>query len=275
LAELVLIDVTLWPSRVGSIRVALPASFIELGIEYLVLSADERPVDIWICDWGPAARCYFRYAPSYDARGTFSQKEVARARQHLNKHIGFKPRDIPLVLEGGNLVHNGGVAIVTEKIFADNRHLSSCEIERVLLSLGFEKIVFIPTEPDDTVGHGDGIVHFLRPDLLLVNDYNGAEFRDYHRRLYRVLEGAKIGAEILPFPWFCTGEKRDGIWSAVGCYINFVQTSRGIIFPTFSHPFDERVAALLDQLTPLPKRSVESTALARLGGVLHCATLTF
>ena len=79
----------------------------------------------------------------------------------------------------------------------------------------------------------------------------------------------------MPFPWFCKEEKIDGIWSGEGCYINFVLTSRGIIFPTFRHPMDECVATLLDELTPLPKRSLESTALAKLGGVLNCVTLTF
>lgn len=237
--------------------------------------ADSKsPPDVWIRDWGPVACHYFRYYPSY-ARDLYKRDAVACARQHLNRHLGFTPREIPLVLEGGNLVHNGRIAIVTEKIFADNKHLSQDEIERFLLPLGFERVIFVPVEPADEVGHTDGIVKFLAPDLLLVNDYRGSDFRNYRRRLYRALGRAKIGADIVPFPWFSTNEKLDGIWSAVGCYINFVATAHGIIFPTFSHPFDERVASFLDELTPLPKRSVESTALARLGGVLHCATLTF
>lgn len=182
---------------------------------------------------------------------------------------------MPLVLEGGNLVQNGLVAVVTEKVFADNRHLSRGEVERLILAVGFERVVFIPVEPEDDVGHADGMVKFLGPDLLLVNDYRGASFTGYRKDLYNRLHSAKISAEIVPFPWFATDEKSDGIWSAVGCYINFVLTARGVIYPTFSHPFDERVAALLDDLTLLPKRSVESTALARLGGVLNCATLTF
>jgi agmatine/peptidylarginine deiminase len=111
--------------------------------------------------------------------------------------------------------------------------------------------------------------------LLLVNDYRGRHFSSYRRQLYATLKRAKIGAGIVPFPWFYTEEKIDSIWSAVGCYINFVLTARGIIFPTFSHTMDDEVASLLEELSPLPKRNVESTALAKEGGVLHCATLTF
>jgi agmatine/peptidylarginine deiminase len=264
-----------WPKTASGVRDASVAALELSGCLVFNIPHARHFRDIWIRDWGPVAQTYFRYEPSY-APGSYSQRSVASARRHLNQHLGFTPREIPLILEGGNLVHSQRIAIVTEeKIFADNRHLTPREIERVILSLGFEKVIFIPIEPDDTVGHADGIVQFLGPDVLLVNDYVQPEFRAYRRRLYRRLEAANMGVEIVPFPWFCTNERHDGIWSAVGCYINLISTPRGIIYPTFSHPFDDRVAELLDGLTPLPKRSVEATALARLGGALHCATLTF
>ena len=38
---------------------------------------------------------------------------------------------------------------------------------------------------------------------------------------------------------------------------------------------DDKAASLLRHLSPLPQRSVESAALARKGGVLNCASLTF
>lgn len=241
----------------------------KLGVEVVVLTEMEDPVDVWVRDWGPIAGSYFIYDPCY-ARRMHTREAVARARQHLNRHLDFRPREIPLVLEGGNLVHNGRIALVTEKVFADNPQLSRGEIERLILTTGLDHVVFLPVEPQDEVGHADGIVKFLRPDLLLVNEYNQNGFRHYRRSLYHVLRDAKLDAELIPFPWFCTGEKHAGIWSAVGCYINFIFTPRGIIFPTFSNPADGKVARLLDDLTPLPKRAVESTALARLGGVLNC-----
>jgi hypothetical protein len=53
--------------------------------------------------------------------------------------------------------------------------------------------------------------------------------------------------------------------------------SRVIFVPLFFHQYAvlrRAGSSLIDELTPLPKRSVESTALAQLGGVLHCATLS-
>ncbi len=155
-----------------------------MGLTFKLLGTSDRPIDIWIRDWGPVAGNYFRYDPSY-ARGQYKPGATARARRHLNRHLGFSPRAVPLVLEGGNLVHNRRVAVVTEKILEDNKHLSCGEIERLILAVGFEQVVFIPVEPADSVGHADGIVKFLSPEVLLVNDYVGSEFRDYRRRLHR------------------------------------------------------------------------------------------
>lgn len=259
---------TIWSSE------PLIQALRSLSVSYVSVRKIDNPIDIWIRDWGPVGDCYFRYDPSY-ARGVYKSEAVARARTNLNSYLDFTPRELPLVLEGGNLIHNGKVALLTEKVLSDNLYFSRHEIETAIISLGFERVIFIPTEPEDKIGHADGIVKFLRPSLLLVNDYKGAAFRVYKQRLYATLKRAKLDVELIPFPWFCTNEKINGIWSAVGCYINFVVTSRGIIFPTFSHRMDERAAALLDDLTRLPKRCVESTALAKLGGVLNCATLTF
>ena len=54
----------------------------------------------------------------------------------------------------------------TDEVFRDNAHLSRLEIERAIVRLGFEKIVFIPTEPGDEIGHADGMCHFVNKHTL-------------------------------------------------------------------------------------------------------------
>lgn len=51
--------------------------------------------------------------------------------------------------DGGNIVHNGSVAIVAAKVFRENPDFSQIEIERAVVSLGFERVVFIPVEPGE------------------------------------------------------------------------------------------------------------------------------
>ncbi len=179
------------------------------------------------------------------------------------------------MLDGGNLVHNGRVAIVTEKVLKDNHHLSRGEVERMICMLGFARVVFIPVEPGDDVGHSDGVCRFIFEGVLLVNDYRSdPEARDYGTRLRKVFKAAKLDAELVPFPWFCTEGRLDGVSSAVGCYMNFLQVAQGVVLPLFDHPYDEKAYRVLKRFVQRPVVQVRATALAEFGGVFNCASLT-
>jgi agmatine/peptidylarginine deiminase len=240
-----------------------------LGIPYHILDRKDAPLDIWIRDWGFVDRWCFRFAPSY-ARHLYSPADIHRARASLARLIGIRPQRVPLVLDGGNLVHNGEVAIVTEKVFADNPHLSREEIERIFRRLGFKKTVFVPVEPGDVIGHADGMVRFVSRKLLLFNDYTDSYFSAHRRKLIRALCNARLEAELVPFPWYCSDDQFDGVPSADGCYINFIQTKQGIIYPTFHHRLDDRAGEILAAKVNLRLLRLEALAVARLGGVLNC-----
>ncbi len=277
-SHVTVVDPAIWPvyrNRHHDLRPVydrLLNAFRNLGVSYTVLTKEDSPLDIWVRDWGPIEGCYFDFCPSY-APGWYSARSIAKARRKLDRRRSFTPRRIPLAMDGGNVVHNGKVAIVTEKIWQDNRHFSKREIERAIINIGFEQVVVIPVEPGDKVGHADGIVRFLQSDILLVNKYNDPAFRRYSTELLRRLRSSLPCVRIAPFPWFSEVYQQNGIWSAVGCYINFNLTKGGISYPIFDHKLDDSVAAALSELTRLPTRPVSATALARLGGGLNCITL--
>lgn len=243
--------------------------------EVELLNRRAAPLDIWIRDWGCVEGVFFRYAPDY-AKGLYSRAAVKRAIFALSTriHVPFHLRLNRLVLDGGNFVHNGTVAIVTQKVFLDNPHLSQCEIERAICSVGFERVVFIPNEPGDEIGHADGMCRFLNQRTLLVNDYASASMSAFARQLGSVLRAAKLGAEFVPFPWFYQSGRSDGVPSAVGCYINFLQLAQGVILPAFAHRQDERAHDLLTSLACRPVVGINATSLAKLGGVFNCISLT-
>ncbi len=99
------------------------------GVLVVVLAAEHDPLDIWIRDWGPVGNVHFAYRPAYSA-SLHSPKAVRTARHKLSTVLRRQNRDVPLVLEGGNVVHNGTVAVVTDKVFRDNPHLSRGELSR-------------------------------------------------------------------------------------------------------------------------------------------------
>ncbi len=186
------------------------------------------------------------------------------------KRFGCSLRLVPLVLDGGNLVHNGKVAILTEKVICDNPQFTRPEIEKAIASLRFEQVIFIPVEPEDEVGHADGIVRFLAEDVLLVNDYRHPRFRAYQKLLQGRLSEFNHPSRIVPFPWLCSDERIDGVWSAVGVYLNFIHVTQGILLPAFGGPEDKEAAALLKSVSTTPVVPISCRALARLGGVLNC-----
>lgn len=245
-------------------------------VEVDVLNRRAAPLDIWIRDWGCVEGVFFRYAPDY-AKGLYSRTAVTRAICGLHSRLPgpFRFRAVPLVLDGGNLVHNGIVAIVTQKVFRDNPHFSRCEIERAIGSLGFERVVFIPNEPGDEIGHADGMCRFVNQRTLLVNDYASASMATFGRKLSCALRAAKLDAELIPFPWFCRSGRSDGVPSAVGCYMNFIQLAQGIVLPSFAHRLDERAHKLLTSLVDRPVVPIDATPLAKLGGVFNCISLSF
>ena len=243
-----------------------------VGVE--ILRHRDAPLDIWIRDWGFVEGAFFRYAPDY-ARGFYSRSAIIRARQALVRRLGVQCREIPVTLDGGNVIHNGTVAILTNRVLSANAHLSRGEIERALVSLGFERVVFIPVEPGDEIGHADGMCRFVTERVLLVNDYDTAAMSSFGRRLRRVLKSARLNAELVALPWFSCNGRVDGVPSAEGCYMNLLRLAQGVIVPKFANRKDDKAREVLAALTGGPVEAVAATPLARLGGVFNCISLTF
>ena len=114
------------------------------------------------------------------------------------------------------------------------------------------------------------MVRFVDEKTVLANDYRRFD-PAFGKRLAASLQ--KHGFDIVPFPYCPTGKIIEGIDSAVGAYVNFLQAD-GIIFcPTFGQHEDDQALGILsrcfpgDQIIPVP-----SNDLAAEGGVLNCAT---
>jgi len=278
--NIVLVDPAIWPrytGRAGDLRPVyrgLREALRKLKVPVTLLGRRDAPLDIWIRDWGSVEGVFFRYAPKY-AQGAYSPAAIRQARMGLVRRLRAQCRTVPLVLDGGNVVHNGRVALVTKNVLRENSHFTPLEVERAIAAVDFERVVFIPNEPGDEIGHSDGMCRFVSERVLLVNDYDGAGMGSFGRRLRRVLRAAKLEAEIVALPWFFRGARKDGVPSTVGCYMNFIQLAQGIILPAFAHRNDEQAHAVIAGLRVGPVRSVLATPLAEFGGVFNCVSLTY
>ncbi|MBN8569621.1 MAG: agmatine deiminase family protein [Ignavibacteria bacterium] len=255
---------------------------------------------IWVRDWGPfqvtqkdlsiiyykAKYCYEYYPENekiYGEKDNNAGYELCDLLSSLNPNTLIE--DLDLYLDGGNLTHNeDGTAIITEKLLIDNssKH-SPNQIENVLKSkFGFNKIIFIPVEPCDVLGHTDGIVRFISKDKLLLAQYPeqyiiGNEYLNQVKDILKRELPSKIQIIRLQIEQ-PKDHSSSGVYSAWGNYINFLQVNNKVFFPWYeANNFGEVSFKTLQ--TELPKCDIvkipDVDSLSTNGGVLNCITQTY
>lgn len=243
--------------------------------------------DIWIRDWAPIpvkinninTSIRTNYSPSYCL---YPQLLENQASKILQIKYSSNLDNIKLNWEIGNLVTNGNILIVTNKILEENPSLTKQQIID-LLKQTFEitKVIFIPVEPLDKIGHSDGIVRFITPNHLVLPSYPNTyiEERKYIdeviSNLIDGLEEEKDSYSITMLPSTLSEYKnKEDIYSAVGCYVNYFRIANNIYIPQYNLKQDKEVLSILSDtfphlnLIPIPN----CNRLADLGGVLNCMT---
>jgi agmatine deiminase len=230
-----------------------------------------RTKDIWCRDFmpiqlAPDSFVQFRFDPDY-------LEDAPHLRTgHGARLLGLTNCVISdLVVDGGNIVRWQDAAIMTDKVFDENPAHPEPELRRMLQeTLKIERLIVVPTEPEDQMGHADGMVRFVDGKRVLVNDYRHV-IPGFNAQLAEKLDGF----EIIPFPYHPTDQPglEPHIPPATGAYINFLQTHDTIFVPQFGLAGDRDAATILGDLFPqcgvIP---VPCHDLALRGGVLNCVT---
>lgn len=263
----------LLPERVPRLWADLVRALRDRGHAANLLSGTR---DVWVRDFLPVQTApdrfvQFRYAPDY-LRG-FGDVRTDPARV-TGLPAGVVPVSCPLVLDGGSVVGCPGRAVVTDKVYAENPGLERRQVrERLRAALGAGELIVVPKEPYDVFGHADGLVRFLAPDRVLVNDHSGTD-PAYAARLERALLRHGLRVERLPYrPEFARGD--DGVPSAVGNALNFLWLGDLVLLPAYALDTGRAAARLLGELLPGTEVvPLDCTDLARYGGVLNCCSWT-
>lgn len=259
-----------YPGIAKRVCKALDAAGVRVGIMSCTY-------DIWVRDFLPVQVGHrrfvqFRYDPPY-LKGDelfITPPGAARFLPQV-RHCTISP----IRLDGGNVVRWRDAAIMTDRLYAWNRDQRPSALRRAVQELlAVDRLIVIPSEPHDGLGHAedfghaDGIVRFLDANTVLINDYSRAH-PTYHRSLTACLRRHKLG--YVPIPYQPSNEKKSGVWSATGCYLNFLQVRGVVIAPVYGIPTDApAIRALRKAFHPTPVVTVESSLLAQEGGVLNC-----
>ena len=239
-------------------------------------------IGLWVRDYGPTFVRINGRVCILDAEYFFPNRpDDDRFPTDFAHLLGVEVRDVPLLVEGGNLLSNGaGLGLCSTTLLHRNTQRYEPKQTSELLSAhyGFQALVGVRPLIGASTPHVDMFATFTSPDTVVLGKYDPAEDADNARQLDELealLRQIRWGANTpplnvvrIPMP-----THRDKIWRT---YTNVIFANELIIVPTYSgvDPGLEREA--LDVYRRLlPDRdiiTIEATSLAKTGGALRCVS---
>lgn len=234
-----------------------------LNIKYKLLNNTK---DIWLRDYMPIRTnsgkyISFRYEPSYLANNS-------QLRTNFKTDIApsFKVDNLvytDINLDGGNVVFSPSKekVIISDRVFSENHGISEAELTAKLEKLLEASLIIIPSLKSDMTGHADGMVRFVGENIVVTN----APLSPYgfETKVKKSLQN--YGFNVIDFPYFYS--KGD---SAVGCYLNYLETEKSIFLPVFGVDTDNEAINKAKSIFDKTIIPININEIAEDGGLLNC-----
>lgn len=243
---------------------------------------DGKTSSVWARDWSPflgydpkGKRCQF-----YVDRSHMRHRDDIIAREIFEKRFGGTAFDVPICMEGGNLLTNGcGLIITSSTVTVTNKtRYSGQQIAQIFeTSIGFSQWATLLPLHGERTGHVDLFATFLSPDLLVIGAVNEKEDPINHRSLNEAAQTlrnldtpfGKLRVERIPMP-----SSRDCNFRS---YNNVIFANGLLMVPVYprSDPkLDRRVLDMYREYLPgWDVIGIDLQALALRGGGLHCLSV--
>lgn len=233
------------------------------GISHKLL---DNTKDIWLRDYMPVKTksgkyVSFRYKPSYlenyDELRTDFRNEVAPNLALEN--LVFSD----INLDGGNVVFSPSKekVIISDRVYSENPSWHKAELTAKLAKLLEANVIIIPSLKSDMTGHADGMVRFVNENTVVANAPLSPF--GFETKVKKALQNH--GIEVLDFPYFDSNGD-----SAIGCYLNFLETGQTIYLPVFSVDTDNKAVQTAKHIFHKAIIPVNINEIAADGGLLNC-----
>ena len=221
--------------------------------------------DIWARDYMPIKTksgkyVSFRYEPSYLADNPQLRTDF---KTDIAPHFTLPVKYSNINLDGGNVVFSPSKAkaVITDRVFSENPEYDKNTLLSGLENLLEVEIIIIPSLKSDMTGHADGMVRFANENTVIGN---ASPYKNgYEQKVKRALK--KHGISVMDFPYFDSDGK-----SAVGSYLNFLETDKHIFLPIFGSVLDETAVKRAMEIFNKKIVPVNINNIAKDGGVLNC-----
>lgn len=233
------------------------------NIKYKLLNNTK---DIWLRDYMPVKTksgkyVSFRYEPSYLAGDP-------QLRTNFKTDItpSFKVDNLvytDINLDGGNVVFSPSKekVIISDRVYSENPSWHKAELTAKLAKLLEANVIIIPSLKSDMTGHADGMVRFVNENTVVANaPLSPFGFETKVKKAFQ-----NHGIEVLDFPYFDSNGD-----SAIGCYLNFLETGQAIFLPVFGADTDNKAVQTAKHIFHKAIIPVNINEIAAYGGLLNC-----
>lgn len=234
-----------------------------LNIKYKLLNNTK---DIWLRDFMPVKTksekyISFRYKPSYLANNP-------QLRTNFKTDIApsFKVDNLvytDINLDGGNVVFSPSKekVIISDRVYSENPSWHKADLTAKLAKLLEANVIIIPSLKSDMTGHADGMVRFVNENTVVANAPLSPF--GFETKVKKALQNHEI--EVLDFPYFDSNGD-----SAIGCYLNFLETEQAIFLPVFGVDTDNKAVQTAKHIFHKAIIPVNINEIAAAGGLLNC-----
>lgn len=211
----------------------------------------------------------FTYNPNY----LHDTKELLETRTDGNRvcrEMGFdvKMPLRPLVIDGGNVIRCDDKIIMVDKVFRENPY-SVLETAKAIEDHFGAELVVLPWDDKEIYGHADGLVRYIGSDRVLLTNYDRFN-KGFTRKFLTILQ--QHFTDVYKLEYDVTKQNQHN-WA----YINWLQTDKVLLIPSFNCPEDEQAFEQIASLMPMYHgkiQMVNAKDLIRHEGCLNCASWT-
>ena len=155
----------------------------------------------------------------------------------------------------------GARVLISDRVFSENAECPPAALVHELSELLEAEVLIIPSLKSDMTGHADGMARFLDDRTVLCNrPLSSCGFEQKVKRSLR-----DYGLDAVDFPFVPTGRI-----SAVGCYLNYLETEQTVFLPVFGIEQDAEAEASARQIFHKEIVTVNIREIAQQGGCLNC-----
>ena len=221
--------------------------------------------DIWLRDYMPVKTksgkyVSFRYEPSYLAGDPQLRTNF---KTDIAPHFVLPVTYSNINLDGGNVVFSPSKtkAVITDRVFSENPEYDKNTLLLELEKLLEASVLIISSLKSDMTGHADGMVRFVDENTIVTN----ASLSPYgfETKVKKSLQN--YGFNVIDFPYFDSNGN-----SAIGCYLNFLETGQAIFLPVFSVDTDNKAIQTAKHIFHKAIIPVNINEIAADGGLLNC-----